>query len=146
MGGLRAVNRQVRVPHRAHRIHQKRQRGYVIKVGMCQKHVIDPEQLFYAKITDAGAGIDQHIAIKQHGGRAQISTNAPAATENPDLHCYLVSNFQEPSQPCSGGFLRKCAKRSRNSLYNPRSGASLIRLINCNSAISQSLARYSLSA
>ncbi len=83
---------------------------------MCDKDMVDLEQFGDGEIADSGARVHQHVIVEQHGGRAQISADATAATEYPDLHGYLDSNFQEPSQPSSGGFTRKCATRSRNSL------------------------------
>ena len=63
----------------------------VIQVRVRQEDVVDLLQLGERQIAHAGAGIDQHVVVEQHRGGAQVAADAAAATENPDLHGYLVS-------------------------------------------------------
>jgi len=70
----------------AYRIDQKRDAGDVIQVRVRHEDVIDFLQIGERQISHAGAGVDQHIVVQKHGGRAQLPADTSAATEYSEPH------------------------------------------------------------
>src|SRR6266404_4854836 len=105
------------VAHPAYGIDQKRNRSYVIEVGVSEEHMIDARKFVDTQITDASTRINQDVVVEQHRSGAQIATDAAAATEYSEFHCsnrYFVLNVNAPSQSLPGGLARKYEMRSTN--------------------------------
>src|SRR3972149_7926411 len=111
------------VAHKACAIHQKRDAGNMIEMGMRDEDMVDHAQLSQAEFAHTRACVDQHVVIQQHGGGAEVSAYAAATAEYPEFHRqlsrliiwlarYFVLKSNTPSQSAAGGLLRKCAARS----------------------------------
>ena len=89
----------------------------MVQMRVRHEYMIDARQLVDTEIADSGSGVDQDVVVEQHGGGAQITADAAAAAEYPELHSrhfYFVLNVNAPSQPLPGGFARKYEILSTN--------------------------------
>ena len=79
---------------------------------MRDEDVVDLRQLGQRQVADAGAGVDQDVAVEQERGGAQVAPADPArASEHAQTHggvafSYFSSNTVTPSQSDGGGLRR----------------------------------------
>lgn len=94
-----------------HGVDQQGQAGDMVEMGVGDENMIDGDHVLDRQIVCAGAGIDEDVAIHQHGCGAQAAAYAAAASQNFDLHCarprHFVLNVNAPSQSLPGGWARK---------------------------------------
>ncbi|MFC6520454.1 hypothetical protein ACFQAT_12435 [Undibacterium arcticum] len=70
----------------ADRIDQKRNAANMVQVRVGDEDMVDPYHFVESKITDASAGIDEHVVVEQHGGCAQVRADAATTPQNFQLH------------------------------------------------------------
>jgi hypothetical protein len=58
----------------------------VIEVRVCQENVTYRIQVGQRKITNTGAGVDQHIVVDEHCGGARTRTDSATATKHANSH------------------------------------------------------------
>jgi hypothetical protein len=74
------------VAHERDRIGKQRDEAAMIEMGMRQEHMIHFRHPFHAQVTRSGAGIDQHIFVKQQRGGAPRTADAPVTAEYGKFH------------------------------------------------------------
>ena len=75
---------------------------------MGEKDVVDHGQLGDGEVGDAGTGIDEDVMVhKQRSGAQMSATDSAAASQDSQLHGYLVLKILTPSQPGPGGSFRR---------------------------------------
>ncbi len=83
---------------------------------MRDEDVVDLRELGERQVADAGAGVDQDVAVDQERGGAQVpAADSAGASEHAQAHAgpgYFSPNAVTPSQPGAGG-------ARRNSLTRP---------------------------
>ena len=67
---LACVNSQWSVAHEPDAVHHEWNAGDMIEVGMGNKNMIDFSEFTKTEFTHPGAGVNQHITIKQKRGGA----------------------------------------------------------------------------
>jgi hypothetical protein len=78
----------------------------VVQVRVRDEDVVDLLELGQREVAHAGARVDEHVMVDQEGGGPQAAADPAAASEHAQLHGYLLSAAQVPSQSDPGGFLR----------------------------------------
>src|SRR5438477_585345 len=99
--------------HAADRVDQKWNRGDVIEVRMRDEDAIDLRQLGERQVANAGAGVDQDVAVDQERGGAQVpAADSAGGPEDAQAHPYFSAKTVTPSQSAGGGLRRFSATNS----------------------------------
>ena len=140
-GRARRVHRERLRAHAADGVDQERDGRHVVQVRMRDEDVVDLRQLRERQVADAGAGVDQDVAVDagtrwcaDAGRRCRRSNRARAgAWRRP----YFSSNTVTGSQSAVIGVLRARVTCSAYTRYSMQPGASRCKLSRLTSARSQ---------
>src|SRR6266850_2038483 len=97
--GALGIDRERLGPHAAHRVDEERNRGHVVEVRVRDEDVVDQRELGERQVADAGAGVDQNVAVEKKGGGAQVPPADPSrAAEHSQSHALLLISRRTPSR------------------------------------------------